>query len=123
MPEHKNILTESFKKPNMITWFINERCNFQCSYCFYKPNENLQIKKPIDLAKISEGFNHLNKEWQINITGGEPFLEKNFVGICNEITKKHSLSILTNLSTNNVFDFADCINPEKCLYSCIHTCC
>jgi hypothetical protein len=43
-------------------------------------------------------------------------LEKNFIEICKEITKKHYLSLNTNLSTSNVVDFAYNINPEKSLF-------
>jgi len=109
----KENMINSGGRTNKITWIINEKCNFQCSYCGYWRN-NRQPSEPIDIQKLSEGLNCLRGVWHFNILGGEPFLEKNFIDICREITKKNYVSLITNLSTANVFDFADNINPEKC---------
>ncbi|MDD4215451.1 MAG: radical SAM protein [Bacteroidales bacterium] len=99
---------------NKIKWIINECCNFQCNYCSLWHNDHKQISNPVDLVKLAEAMDYLGKDWFFCITGGEPFLEKNFVDICREITKKHYIGLITNLSTPNVYDFADTIDPEKC---------
>jgi MoaA/NifB/PqqE/SkfB family radical SAM enzyme len=65
------------------------------------------------LNKLTENLNVLTGDWLIYITGGEPFLEKNIIEICQAVTQRHYLSINTNLSLNNVYDFADKINPER----------
>jgi len=49
----------------------------------------------------------------ITLSGGEPFLYPNFVLLCKELTKFTNIYINTNLSTMNVFEFADKINPDK----------
>ena len=104
------IYTGEHKDKKMITWTINEICNFNCSYCTQWHNKKEGIK-PIDISKLSESLHYLDKDWLFLITGGEPFLEKNFIKICEEITKRHYISLNTNLSTTNFFYFADKINP------------
>lgn len=107
------IPTESYRQ--RITWIINQQCNFHCEYCTQWHN-NAEVLKPIDINRLYQGISSLKGDWQFHITGGEPFLEKNFINICQEITQKHFLSLATNLSTKNVFDFADNINPAKCVF-------
>lgn len=101
---------------NLIRWEINKKCNFQCIYCDIWEKEDENAKIPIDITKLQKGLECLQGVWQIDMTGGEPFLEKNFVEICQVLTEKHFISINTNLSTINVFDFAEKISPEKCEY-------
>lgn len=105
--------TEEFR--NQIMWTINNQCNFHCMYCWQSHN-NKEVLNPIDLNKLSAGLNCLQKVWVFCISGGEPFLEKNFVDICKIISERHYLGIITNLSTANVYDFADKINPARCFY-------
>lgn len=101
------------KYVNRITWIINQTCNFHCNYCEIWNNKK-QIPEPINTDKLSQGIDGLKENWHFHISGGEPFLENNFVELCRRITKKHSISIDTNLSMENVFDFADKIDPGKC---------
>jgi MoaA/NifB/PqqE/SkfB family radical SAM enzyme len=78
--------------------------------------KDTQKLKPVEITKLTEGLNYLQKDWMFLITGGEPFLENNFVDICYEITKNHYISLNTNLSTQNIFDFADKIDPERTVF-------
>jgi MoaA/NifB/PqqE/SkfB family radical SAM enzyme len=107
------IYTGNFKNINMITWVINEICNFNCSFCNQAHYKKLE---PIDIGRLSQGLDSLENSWLFHITGGEPFLEKNIIDICKEISKKNYISFNTNLSTKNHFDFADIINPDRCLF-------
>lgn len=102
-----------FKDINMITWTINEICNFNCTYCNQRHSKK---SEPISIEKLLQGLESLKNTWLFHITGGEPFLEQNIIDICTVISKKHYISFNTNLSTKNHFDFADKINPNKCLF-------
>jgi len=104
-----------FKDCNMITWTINDQCNFNCSYCTLgsKRKQNLD---PINIQKLSTALSQLPNDWLILVTGGEPFLEKNILDICQEITKRHYLSLITNLSTPNIIHFFDNIDPKRTLF-------
>lgn len=104
-----------FSNHNMITWLINKECNYHCEYCTQSHNKPKK-SKPLDLSLLAESLKYLNRDWLFHITGGEPFLEKNFIAICREIIKKHYISINTNLSTSNVLDFADNIDPNRTLF-------
>jgi MoaA/NifB/PqqE/SkfB family radical SAM enzyme len=103
-----------FRNHKMITWVINQICNFRCNYCLQWHNKKELV--PIEIDKLSQSLDYLGNDWVIMVTGGEPFLEKNFTGLCQEISKKHYFAVNTNLSTKNVFEFADAINPQKCLF-------
>ena len=108
------LYTGNFKDHQMITWHINDNCNFRCNYC----DEWLRNRIPssINISKLSDGLTTLRKDWIFLITGGEPFLESNIIEICQEITKNHLLAINTNLSLNNIFEFGDQIDPKRTIF-------
>lgn len=118
--EYKPNQTESqadrcFDKDDyMMTWQINSICNFNCPYCghYTKDDPNVYKYSP---QQIAESFNKTGKTWHIIITGGEPFMHKNIIEICELLTEKHYISINTNLSLPRVKEFADKINPERVL--------
>lgn len=100
-------------------WRINILCNFRCDYCFYsfffddEKKQNSEYGNHSSIEKIINGFNKSGLSMLIHITGGEPFLKRNFLGICDGLTKKHYLGINTNLSTKNIYDFAEQITTRK----------
>ncbi len=98
----------------MITWHINDNCNFRCDYCHTWLSSKTQ--EPIKVSRLSEGLRTLGNDWVFLISGGEPFLEPNFIEICQELTKKHFLALNTNLSLNNIYDFADQVDPERTIF-------
>jgi len=99
-----------------ITWHLNRGCNFNCSYCYIRNMENkmsmLGHGISVDLPAFKRIYER-NGIDVINLTGGEPFLYPEFVTLCEELTKFTDIRINTNLSTMNVFDFADTIDPDK----------
>jgi len=100
----------------MMSWVLNQRCNFTCEYCFYtkeylaKENPNVGKYSPEHIAKQ---FDNTGKNWYIYINGGEPFLYPKFIDLCEHLTQKHYVSINSNISTSNCIDFAERINPDK----------
>ena len=108
------LYTGSYKAHRMITWHINDHCNFRCDYCLeWIHNKPLS---PVNVSGLAEGLSNLGKDWIVLVTGGEPFLEPNFVEICQEITKNHFLAINTNLSLNNTFEFGDQVDPKRTVF-------
>ena len=99
-----------------VHWHISHFCNFQCVYCFGGKKDKDIFRGIQDIPKIIEGFNRLGLRCQINISGGEPFLYKNFVGLCQKLTEKHRICVNTNLSHKDVYRFADVIDPGKVRY-------
>jgi MoaA/NifB/PqqE/SkfB family radical SAM enzyme len=103
-------------KLNILKWDITKKCNFNCHYCGVIQEKD-DLSKPIEINKLSESLELLKGSWKFDITGGEPFLEEKIIEICSEISKKHIITLNTNLSTPNVFAFADNINPEKVIFN------
>lgn len=110
------IFTDKYRTSNMISWNINNICNFRCGYCNNWRTNNSRKHQDIDLIELKKGFDSIGKDWIIHISGGEPFLRKDFISICEMISKNHFISLNTNLSTPNVNEFADKIDPEKVLF-------
>ena len=97
-----------------VQWLITEFCNFDCPYCWLQdaPKVNRFIGNK-DIRKIIDGFNNQGIRWLIHMTGGEPFFYPNFLQLCQELTKKHYISINTNLTHRDVLLFSEIINPER----------
>lgn len=101
------------KFPYRLNWEITQDCNFRCSYC---SNPVVNKSDPPSLhspEEIKSFFDRTGVQWLILITGGEPFLYPNFVNVCSELAKNHSLQITTNLSRPEVYEFANKISPKK----------
>ncbi|MBU0958232.1 MAG: glycosyltransferase [Nanoarchaeota archaeon] len=97
-----------------VVWMLNTFCNYDCEYCYISKETrkiNNQTKEQTD--KIIKFFNNTDKKYLIYMSGGEPTLYPNFVKLCKELTKKHFISLDTNLSTNFVYDFIKEIDPKK----------
>ncbi|MBD3245147.1 MAG: 4Fe-4S cluster-binding domain-containing protein [Candidatus Moranbacteria bacterium] len=123
-------------------WTILKTCNFNCEYCFYNDSQAGLIKKtarkilkkipsldPFNYEKITSEqaekfFNSTAKRWYLIITGGEPFIYPNFIDILAKITKKHLVTICTNLSLTEKLqsEFFQKVNPKnvKDIYASLH---
>lgn len=94
-------------------WKINKFCNYRCEYC-YIDDYNGEENNKVNYKDYAEAFNKTNLTWHIRIDGGEPFFSNNFVELCHELTKRHFISLNTNLSHNkNILKFCERIDPKK----------
>ena len=66
--------------PPFLILFINSICNLKCDHCFYWNNLNRQ--DDLTLEEIFSLSNDMGKIENLNISGGEPFLRKDFGEIC-----------------------------------------
>lgn len=99
-----------------VHWHISHFCNFECPYCFGGKKQKDIFRGVQDIPKIIEGFNRFGLICQINISGGEPFLCKNFIELCQRLTEKHRICVNTNLSHKDVYRFAEVIDPHRVRY-------
>jgi len=98
-------------------WNIIHQCNYRCPYCFFFgrwAEENCHyLSVPAeewigcwDRVYDNYGSTH------IHISGGEPFIYPGFIKIISEISKKHTLNIVTNLSCD-LKTFIHEISPQR----------
>lgn len=89
-------------------------CNYRCDYCFLSPKA-LGAKLPAgpDAATWAKAFDDTGRIWLLHVTGGEPFVKPDFVAWCEALTRRHFLSINTNLSRPSVMSFADRVDPAR----------
>lgn len=111
-------MTASSKKSYDIEvhWHICLTCNFDCRFCFFRGSRKTACRGYRDTKKILDGFDRLGASCLINISGGEPFLYDGFVGLCASLSEKHFLCINTNLSREEVYEFAENIDPGRVGY-------
>ena len=66
--------------PPFLILFINSICNQTCEHCFYWRNLNRRDDLTVDeLLRLSQSLGHIEN---LNLSGGEPFLRKEFGEIC-----------------------------------------
>ena len=66
--------------PPFLILFINSLCNQTCEHCFYWRSLNQPDDLTFDeLEKLSRGLGRVET---LNLSGGEPFLRKDFAEIC-----------------------------------------
>jgi len=82
-----------------FSWYLNNECNYQCSYCKPQDIKTVFIKteKWIDIwSEIYQRYGSCH----IHISGGEPFLYPNFMKLITALSKQHTLEFSTNLSVD-----------------------
>ena len=89
---HTKITLDSYRstpQPNFLVLFINSICNMKCEHCFYWTSLN----KRDDLTKdeIFELSRSLGKLQNLNLSGGEPFLRKEFAEICRQFIQHNGV--------------------------------
>ena len=95
-------------------WITSWHCNFSCPYCWEMQRIRNGEFKPgsfIESSKWIEAWNRIKPE-SIEITGGEPFLQPQFVELLRGINDSIKFSLTTNLSYD-ITEFVQSIKPER----------
>jgi sulfatase maturation enzyme AslB (radical SAM superfamily) len=86
------------QKPNYAIIYIDGRCNMHCGFCIHAAVD--ARKTPIlSSEKWGSYFRNAKSLMHLTITGGEPFLRKDFFDIIDKILQKNNIpqvSINTN---------------------------
>ncbi|MBI4718932.1 MAG: radical SAM protein [Planctomycetes bacterium] len=75
--------------PPFVILFINSICNMKCEHCFYWQ----ELNSPDDLTfdELVSLSNELGPIENLNLSGGEPFLRKEFGAICRQFIRKNGV--------------------------------
>ena len=106
------------KAPITVQLEITEKCNFQCPHCYHLDNDedrcflNFQTdkKRVMEIAKKLVGLRVFN----VILTGGEPFMEKELVLDLVEYFGKNNISV--SINTNLVLLTKDFLQDYRMVY-------
>lgn len=89
---HARITWDNYRSrpdPRFLILFINSICNMKCEHCFYWQNLNRRDDLTFDeIVKLSESLGHIEN---LNLSGGEPFLRKEFAAICRQFIRQNGV--------------------------------
>jgi tetratricopeptide (TPR) repeat protein len=71
--------------------------------------------EPENIEKIINFFNNRPEEWNIKIAGGEVTIHPKFVYLCQRLTERHNIQIITNnsISFERLNEFCDKISNKR----------
>lgn len=101
-------------------WQLNDICNMQCHYCFSTRSGTRASRSVLDPRRCLDFFDGTESTWSLHMTGGEPFLSPGFIDLCKILSRRHLLSINTNLSSTRISEFSHAVDPTRVEY--VHCC-
>ncbi|MFT5584237.1 MAG: organic radical activating enzyme, partial [Cognaticolwellia sp.] len=84
----------------VVSWNMNTTCNFRCSYCTQRfVDDRRQWAK--DLPGFIQGFVALPGDWEVKLSGGEPFRHPGFVDAVQQLADGGlRVSVVSNFSAD-----------------------
>jgi MoaA/NifB/PqqE/SkfB family radical SAM enzyme len=80
---------EELPSPPFLVLFINSVCNMKCDHCFYW--RSLNQKNDLTKDEIFELSRSLGKIENLNLSGGEPFIRKEFAEIVRQFIQHNGV--------------------------------
>lgn len=103
----------------VCSWNMNTTCNYRCSYCTQRfVDDRGQWAR--DLPKFLAAFARLVGDWEIKLSGGEPFRHPDFLDAVAALAKqRRRVSVVTNFSSkqDELFAFCDATRARPGLIS------
>lgn len=85
----KNLSVPVAPSPPFLILFINSICNMKCDHCFYWQQLNQKTDLTFEeIVKLSEDLGPIE---HLNLSGGEPFLRKEFAAVCTQFIKQNGV--------------------------------
>ena len=85
---HARLTMDSYRRqpsPPFLVLFINSICNMKCEHCFYWTHLNKRDDLTFDeIVALSRSMGPIEN---LNLSGGEPFLRKEFAEICRQFVR------------------------------------
>jgi len=121
-PLKQKLYLKTHKKLTCI-WFITWECNFACPYCWQREDPRTYRKKfdisSVDWLKAWERISDDFDEIVVGISGGEPFIVKDFIYMLSKLPDNIKYDITSNLS----FDCDEFLSYEKIRKNCVGIIC
>src|SRR5688572_13198216 len=93
----------------VASWNMNTTCNYRCSYCTQRfVDDRGQWAR--DLPRFIAAFAALPGDWEIKLSGGEPFRHPDFLdAVAKLAAARLRVSVVTNFSAplDELFGFVD----------------
>jgi MoaA/NifB/PqqE/SkfB family radical SAM enzyme len=77
------------RTPPFLIFFINSICNLKCEHCFYW--QHLNKRDDLSFDEIVALSRELDEFENLNLSGGEPFMRKEFAEICLEFIERNGV--------------------------------
>ena len=85
----QNLGIPDVPSPPFVILFINSICNMKCEHCFYW--QNLNRRDDLTFEEIVSLSEQLGPIENLNLSGGEPFLRKEFGEICRQFIRRNGV--------------------------------
>lgn len=85
----QNLSIPDVPSPPFVILFINSICNMKCEHCFYW--QNLNKRDDLSFDEIVALSRELGPIENLNLSGGEPFLRKEFGAICRQFIRQNGV--------------------------------
>ena len=108
-------LTPRYPLEGVASWNMNTTCNYRCSYCTQRfVDDRGQWAK--DLPRFIDAFSKLPGDWEIKLSGGEPFRHPDFIETVRALSgARRRVSVVTNFAAPedelHAFVDATCARP------------
>lgn len=105
---HARLTSYSYRdmdSPPFLVLFINSICNMKCEHCFYWTS--LNKKDDLSQEELFALSDSLGPIENLNLSGGEPFLRKEFGAICRKFIRTNGVKQIY-VPTNGYF-------TERCI--------
>ena len=95
-------------------WMLFLTCNYRCDYCFFSAAE-LGQKVHIHASPEEWGaaFDRSGKTWLVHMTGGEPSHYPGFADLAAAVTRRHFISVNSNLTGPAMRGFSERVDPAR----------
>lgn len=85
----------------VVSWNMNTTCNYRCSYCTQRFLDDRK-RWARDVPAFVEAFRRLPGDWEIKLSGGEPFLHPQFAALVEALAAQgRRVSVVTNFSASD----------------------
>ncbi|HEY5922956.1 MAG TPA: radical SAM protein [Kofleriaceae bacterium] len=103
----------------VVSWNMNTTCNYRCSYCTQRFVED-RGQWAHDLPRFIAAFAALPGDWEIKLSGGEPFRHPDFLdAVAKLAAARRRVSVVTNFASpvDELHAFCDATRAKPGLIS------